>query len=106
MRKKFIQLMELIKFCILALILSGIIVLSTNIIADDSTKITCIKLKQTQLFYFKCVAQWIVAIGFLLQLGIVSFNYSQIVCHVKQKFWQRKARGKFLFCFLNNNFFY
>uniref|UniRef100_A0A914CX07 G-protein coupled receptors family 1 profile domain-containing protein n=1 Tax=Acrobeloides nanus TaxID=290746 RepID=A0A914CX07_9BILA len=38
------------------------------------------------------ISKWIIAISFIMQLGVVSSSYSEIVRHVRKKFLQRKAR--------------
>lgn len=93
----------MLAFSILALILSGVATLSSHIIADDA-RMNCVKLNDsTSMKYFVFdhlnseMAQWIVAVGFFFQLGTVSFNYGQIIRHVRRKFWQRKARGMIFF---------
>ncbi|KAI1701961.1 7 transmembrane receptor (rhodopsin family) domain-containing protein [Ditylenchus destructor] len=97
-RRRLIQFTPVVALVILALVLSGIATLASNVTVRDgptsNVGMDCTQMSSSDGYYsaFVGVARWIVALSFLLQLTTVSSNYGQIVRHVRRKFWQRKAR--------------
>uniref|UniRef100_A0A915CXL0 G-protein coupled receptors family 1 profile domain-containing protein n=1 Tax=Ditylenchus dipsaci TaxID=166011 RepID=A0A915CXL0_9BILA len=101
-RRRFIQLTPIVALFVLALVLSGIVILASNVQASNGMEMvqsglncnqnTAESNQTSSWSIIVSIARWIVGISFLLQLTTVSTNYGQIVRHVRRKFWQRKAR--------------
>lgn len=88
-RKRFIRLTPAAACIVLICVLASIVLLSLNVVVDEE-ETSCMYIENDD--WLILIARWINGLGFTTLLIFVTFNYGQIIRHVRRKFWQRKAR--------------
>ncbi|CAI5440827.1 unnamed protein product [Caenorhabditis angaria] len=89
-RRQFVNLTPLLAALFVLLVVAAIIVQMTSItVSGDGSN--CVRIMNSQKIAHR-IANYLTAVAFLLDLTIISLNYSQIVRHVRRKFTKRRAR--------------
>lgn len=88
-RKRFIQATPIVALSFLLIVLTAIVLLSLGVEANAEAT-DCVQIASNN--WWTRISRWVNGFGFTTLLLVVSLNYSQIVRHVRRKFWQRKAR--------------